>query len=485
MLSLPRRYEIDREMVRRFGLLEFARRAWPIVEPGVAFQGNWHQDLMCNCAMACVAGLPGALEQIVNVPPGTGKSLFMSVFLPSWIWTERPEFCSIYASYDIGISCRDAERTLKIIESPWYQACWPEVRLDMRGGRPAVTNYANTRGGFRFSTSVESTVTGRHGDLRVFDDPIKPLDAMGARAIGRKQLDKVDEWWRGTMSSRNKDPANARYLGIMQRLHQKDLSGILLQRDHPMHVCLPMRFEPSRACVTPYGSDPRTVEGELLWQARYPESAVHSLESALGSHARAQLQQDPADPKGITFKTEWLRTWTELPPLNRVVLSVDCSFKDTEGCDDVAIGKWGDARPNYHLLDEFAERLSFERTVEVLLSIIQSDPRIGAILIEDKANGPAVISMLKKTVPGVIPVNPSGGKTARANAVTYLHRAGNVYYPDERDYPWVVKHREQILGFPRAEHDDCVDQETQALMYMAGAGLTTWEAMQARAAHSS
>jgi predicted phage terminase large subunit-like protein len=479
-IELPKlldRVGIDRELVRRGGLAAFGRLAWHIVEPAVPYVHNWHVDLQCDHLLACLAGV--APELVINVPPGTGKSLWCSVFLPAWVWTIWPGFTMGFSSYDIGISTRDADRTLKIIESDWYKERWPGVKLNSR--TPAKTDFGNTAGGFRFATSVESAVTGRHFDLRLVDDPIKPLDTVGTASATQSQLEKVRQWWDGSMTTRVKDPKNARYAIIMQRLHQDDLAGYLLEKDKPVHLRLPMRFEKADACNNPgIGRDPRTIEGELLWPGRYPEKAVAKLEKALHIYAPAQLQQNPITGDGEIFKIDWLaKRWTPdtLPRLTNPILSVDCTFKSTSGSDFVSMQVWGSDGVNYYLLDERNERLSFVDTVEAIRRMIQKWPTLSAKLIEDKANGSAVIEILQKTISGIIPVNPLGGKVARANAISHLHQAGNVWYPTPDHSPWIVQHIAQLLAFPKGRNDDSVDSESQALAYLSQHAANVFAAM--------
>ncbi len=474
--KLLHRVDLDRELVKRRGLVEFGRQAWHIVEPGVPYNHNWHIDLLADHLLACIAGT--ASELVINVPPGTGKSLWCSVFLPAWIWTVWPGFCMGFASYDIGISVRDADRTLKILTSDWYKARWPHVKLATT--TPARTDFYNTSGGFRYATSVESSVTGRHFDLKLVDDPIKPLDTQGTASATQSQLEKVRTWWDGTMTTRNKDPAHARYAIIMQRLHQDDLAGYLLDKDKPTHLCLPMRFEKARACSNPgIGFDPRTYEGELLWPDRYTNKAVQKLEKSLHIYAPAQLQQNPIAGDGEVFKQTWIKHYrkSELPKLTNPILSVDCTFKSTVGSDFVAIQVWGSDGVNYFLLDQECERLSFTETVDAIRRMMQKWPNLAAKLIEDKANGSGVIEVLQRTISGVIPVTPEGGKVARANGVSHLFQSGNVYLPHPDEEPWIVPYIAQLLAFPKGKNDDMVDSTTQALKYLSGHAASVFAAM--------
>lgn len=495
MLELPTLAQIDREQIFRKGLHEFVRRAWHIVEPSVQFVDNWHIEAACRHIECCIAGETEADRNlIVNIPPGTCKSLLFSVFLPAWIWTIWPGFCSIYASFDIDISRRDATRTLMILKSAWYKERWPEVQL--RESNPAVTGFYNTAGGFRFATSVESNVTGWHADLKVVDDPIKPLDTMGVASTTANQIEKVKAWWDGTMSTRNKDPKKARYCIIMQRLVEEDLAGYLLKKDagRCTHLKLPMRFEEDEKCWNGNvgAGDVRLVPNQLLWPERFDEAAVASLERSLGVFAPAQLQQNPTNPDGEIFKASWLHHYDSplnLPKFFNLTLTVDCTFKKTTGSDYVSAQLWGRKGPDHYLVYEWFERMSFTDTLSAIRRIVAGNVeclvpnyKVGAKLIEDKANGTAVMDVLREKISGLIAIEPQGGKIARANAVSHLHQAGNVWYPNPKtiNAPWVTPHINQMLGFPKASHDDGVDAETQYLHWSSMSGSNMWAALEAQ-----
>ena len=468
--------EIDRALVAQGGLFEFIRLAWPIIEPSTKYVPNWHIQAICTAAERCVKGDPDWARQVVNVPPGHMKSILLAVMLPAWVWTVDPGFCSIYASFDIDISRRDAGRTLQILQSDWYRRTWPEVVLKFKSGRAAETLIQNTAGGFRFATSVESKATGRHAHLRVVDDAIKPLDTTGNASITRTALDKCKTWWDSTMTTRTKDQLD-RYMIIMQRLHEDDLAGYLLEKDRAKPLIFPARFDPERACEL----DQRTVEGQLLWPARFNDKTLTKLEAALGIYASAQLQQQPMNPGGEVFKAEWIQHWTTYPTTGQRVLSVDCTFKDTTGSDYVSIQVWGVGYQGnavkYYLLDQVLDRMSFTETLAQIKAVLGRHPYIGAKLIEDKANGPAVIDALSKSVTGLIPIKPLGGKVSRANAISYVWRAGNVLIPPV-SVPWVPGFLREILGFPRAKHDDQVDAMSQALLHLEQNRSTMFDAMQ-------
>jgi predicted phage terminase large subunit-like protein len=218
--------------------------------------------------------------------------------------------------------------------------------------------------------------------------------------------------------------------------------------------------------------DPRTEPGELLCPARFPEEEVQKLERDLGAFASAQLQQDPVPAVGGIFQKEWIRYWSydgliadtvKLPPCYNQAQSWDLAFKGDASSDPVAGQCWGVAWPNFYLLDQVTGRWDFGRTCEELKAFSVKHPKAIAKYVEEKANGAAVINALQGILPGLEPVDPLGGKEARANAVSGLFRSGNVFLPHPTIAPWVTAFVQELLRFPKAPHDDQVDAMTQAL----------------------
>jgi len=469
----------DRELVRRRGLYGFVQASWHLVEPTHPFVPNWHLEQM---AAHCEAMARGDWTRgVINVPPSSGKSTVVSICWHPWAWITQPELKFMFASYKPALAFDHAMKAKRIISSPWYRARWPGVEI-VGGERAAVGDYSNTAGGFRLSDSVHGGFTGRHADIQVADDPHKPIDTMNSGV----SLDFVSErFWKGTMSSRARDPSTGRRLVIMQRLHEADLAGACLA-DGYEHLSLPMRFDPARASRTTIGGDPRTVDGELLFPKRFPLEEVVRLERELGAHADAQLQQEATTKGGGPIKQEHFRYWRFLPErFDALLWSWDCAFKDAESSDDVCGQLWGKSGGDYYLLWRVLEKLDFSTTLQVVEQMrAWSRPRFGLggpVLVEDKANGTAVINVLAKKISGFIAATPLGSKVARASAVSYLFRAGNVFFPDPTmpNYAWSKDHAETVRKFPRVKHDDTVDAMTQALSFFESeAGSTMSDAIE-------
>ena len=213
--------------------------------------------------------------------------------------------------------------------------------------------------------------------------------------------------------------------------------------------------------------------GDLLWKERLPQHVLDQLKVAMGSWAFAgQYQQAPAPLEGGTIKYDWLKFYRELPArFDYVLQSWDCSFKESKDSDYVVGQVWGRASTQsaagrsaqYYLLDQVRGKMDFVGTKNAIRAMSAKYPQAVTKLIEDKANGPAVISALKAEVDGMIAVNPEGGKESRMNSVSALFEAGNVFLPEAERAPWTHDYMHELCTFPKAAHDDEVDATSQAL----------------------
>lgn len=473
-----RQASIDVEQIRRKGLYEFAKRAWSQVET-MPYVDNWHIEEKC-IHLEAVAHRE-IRDLLINEPPGCSKSLIVSVLFPVWCWLPevRPELRFIYGSFEPSLALRDAEKAYKLLTSPWFTERWGNF-LPADEGKPAMGDYANRFGGFRFSTSVGGKGTGRHCHVRVADDPLKPLDVESTTKAVGAAIEKVDQWWRGTMASRRADPTDFASIVCMQRLHELDLSSIC-KSDGYTHLCFPMRFVSNLKCVTKWGGDRRSTEGELLNPRRMPEEAVAAQEKSMGGKdgpiASAQLQQSPAPPGGLIFKEETFQHFTlrEAPFIKAFsCMSVDCAFKDAEANSGVGIEVWGMTDARFHCYHSVLDSLGFFATIDAIAAVLAMYPETNAILVEDKANGSAVIEILQKKFPQVIPMSPKTSKLARAHAANVYYQARSVYHL--ADAEWLGRKETNLKHFPKGRRVDDVDCTSQALVWIAAQSMADFSA---------
>ena len=505
----PHRIGLERELGRRsleaFIGFRFragratpaGRMAWAQVEPN-PLTTSWHMGAMCECLTAVSRGQIRKL--LINVPPGGSKSLTVATLWPSWDWIDNATRRFIFATYAQNLSDKNARMHRNLVQSEWYQARWPETQIDPESTKK-VREFVNTAGGWRFSSSVGGEVTGRHGDVLCFDDLVKAQDAEGRAIVDPKAIEKANDFWFKTMHTRRADPSSTIHVGIMQRLHEKDAAAKCIEKGDYAKLILPMEYDPPRKCQIyvqdgrifsppepeldedgervgdawepPEGSriwleDPRTEPGELLIPDRFPREVVEADKIALGPQTyEAQMQQNPTPRGGLIFKVSKFQTWTKLPPGLRKIITVDCAFKDRDENDQVAIQCWGVKNPNYYLCDQILERLDVNGTMEQIGEMKDRWPRSVGIYVEDKANGPAVLQILGDTIPGLQPWSPgSASKVSRAEAVSPLVDAGNVWLPDPNVAGWVRPFKVVAGKFPLVAHDDEIDAMTMALLIL-------------------
>ncbi len=513
-LELPSLDRVDAELLR-VDLAEMIRACWPILEPGTPLSWNWHVDVICEHLAAVSAGEITRL--IVNIPPRGMKSTTVSVVWPVWDWLTNPQRRFLFASYAQVLATRDAVKSRRLIQSagvrhlenPQQHSLIERIGyqgvLSLLGHGWALSDdqnlkqrYENDATGYRISTSVGGSATGEGGDILVIDDPHKADEVNTESGIQRQAvLDWHDETWTSRLNNRK----TGSMVLIMQRLHEQDLTGHLLDKGGWEHLCLPNEYEPSHPFVWP--RDIRSEAGELLWADRIGDKETSELKRDLGSYGYAgQYQQRPAPAAGGIFQTAWWRYYdrelldelTELllegdtnpgrswsgPHFTRLWQSWDTSLKEKTS-SDYAVGQvWAQFGADRWLLRQRRDRMGLTDTVQAVRDMTKwvaerfPDFSSHSIYIEQAANGPEVRAALRRELQGMIPVVADRDKTSRAYAITPQLEAGNVLVPGamnvEHNGPdrgrtpaWVQDLIHECAAFPNASNDDQVDCLTQAL----------------------
>jgi predicted phage terminase large subunit-like protein len=479
LLNSPRFLrQLNAEKARR-SLKEFVKQAWPILEPGTPFVEGMHIDAICVHLQAVTEGHIQNL--IINVPPGHAKSLLVAVFWLPWVWIHHPQSRWLFSSYREPLATRDSAKCRRLILSDWYQQRWSD-QFQLRDDQNQKQRFENNRTGYRVVVPIGAG-TEERGDYVVVDDP----HSVDQAESDNERTAAVD-WWNGTMSTRRNDPAKGHLVVIQQRLHENDVTGDLLQRGGYELLCLPSEFEPQRRCCTSIGwKDPRTEAGELLWPLRFARPTLDELKATLGSYRYAgQFQQRPAPAEGGILKQHFWRYWqprgANLPPVmvklpdgsieqrkavalpvrfDQVIQSWDMAYKDTKNADFVAGQVLAALGADRYLLDQVRNRLDLSGTIAAVRRLSNQYPDAHLKLVEDKANGPAVIQSLKHEIGGLVEVNPLGGKMSRAQAASPQAESGNWYLPHPQLKPWVQEFIGECAAFPKAAHDDQVDAWSQ------------------------
>lgn len=487
MVQLLSQAQEDILDVRFHGLKRFTELAWHVIEPSTSFIGNWHLDVMAEHLEAVYRCQINDL--LINMPPRHMKSIEVAVMFPAWVWTVEPSLKWLFSSYAQSLSVRDSVKMRRLVSSPWYQERWGNV-FALTGDQNEKIKFENDKTGYRMATSVGGSNTGEGGDILVCDDPHnveeRESDVMREGAI---------DWWSNVMSTRINNPKKRRRIVVMQRVHEHDLSGHLLDQGGWHHLNLPAEYEGGKCivtgCVFHWDKDPRKEEREVLWKERFGKAEIQQLKKDLKEYgAAAQLQQRPAPAEGGILKRHWWKYWCHagqedtLPavrvkqmdgsylevravPLpwgfDREVQSWDLAFKDLTTSSYVVGQQWGKQGPDCFLKDQVRGQFDFVSTLGAVRAFNQTHKLPSVKVVEDKANGPAIISSLRGEIPGLIPKGVTGDKHARAAAYTHVVHAGNCYLPHPQIAPWVETFINECATFPNGEYDDQVDAWSQAM----------------------
>lgn len=448
----------ERELCRR-GLANFIRRAWAVLEPGQPYSHGWHIDAMCEHLEAVTSGQITRL--LINVPPGTMKSLMTGVLWPAWEWGPRGAASSriIGASHESTLATRDNLRMRRLITSPWYQRLWP---LSLTGDQNEKTYFENAATGWRQSCAVRS-MTGRRGDRVLWDDPHSVEDAHSKAALA-----EAERIFSETLPTRLNNPDRSAIVICMQRLSESDISGVILARELGYeHLCLPMEWEGPRAATCTGFVDPRHHTGELLFPSRFPRAVVDRDKRVMGPYAVAgQFQQRPAPARGEEFQPDMITVVDAIP--NGVVRW--CRGWDlaaTEGAGDytagVKLGRLADGR--YIVADvRRAQLATAGRDALIRATASQDGPGVLQSLPQDpgqagKGQAAALVAMLAGHE--VHASLESGDKVVRSRPFASQVNAGNVLMLRGA---WNHDFVEELRTFPAGLNDDQVDGAARAFV---------------------
>lgn len=511
---------IERDRRRAKGsFAEFVKMAWPVLEPDMPLVWNWHMDAVCDHLQALVEGtfielgLPNRL--LINVPPGTSKSLLVSVLLQAWEWgpAGRQSMRYLSTSYNDGPVNRDTRKCRDLILSEWYKARWPEVDLVRR----AETSFANAETGTREGSAFGS-LTSKRGDRLIIDDPHSTETAES----DPERLRTTRKFREGAQNRLN-DQKRSVIIVIMQRLHEADISGVIFDVGMPyVHLCLPMEFEVERCCYTPvrtanavgeaiearydagrqqwflpgmevpedreevlakaklqlvYRQDPRTEDGEILDPVRFPPDEVENLKRDLGSYGYAgQYQQRPAPREGGLFQRQWFGEIRAVP-----VGTKKCRGWDFAGSEEktaaysagVLIGKMPDGR--FVIEDATRGQLTAGGVEKLVKTTAARDKKLVMISVpqDPGSAGKAVAMTFVKLLAGYnVRKSPeSGDKVQRAEPLSAQAEAGNVVIlrtGDAARDAWIEPFLDEACIFPNGKFKDQVDAASRAFNELNG-----------------
>lgn len=409
---------------------------------------------------------------IIEMPPRSGKSTLCTQHTPAWILRQHPSWPLALVSHDPSLAVSWGRQIRRWVEAGQVG----DVQIAPDAG--AVSEWQTTAGGAVLSRSTRGSLTGRGAKVLLIDDPHK--DFVEAHSEVERQ--RVWDWWLTVAQTRLEPPSLV--IVVMTRWHEDDLVGRLLSDDYEgdpsdwTRVCLPALADDENDALGRALGEP-LISPLLDETAEEAAQRWEDVRRAVGTYAFSALyQQRPAPASGSIFDVGWWRYWTTDPGRvtddGRVVMlpdigphatqveSWDMAFKDTKASDYVVGQRWARVGPNRFLLAQVRGRWTFTETLRRVQEF--ADPAVPTRLVEDKANGTAVLDTLRDVLDGLIPVNPKDGKEARARAVSPEVEAGNVLLPHPSEAVWVNDLLSELRNFPHDAHDDQVDALTQALM---------------------
>ncbi|HZS57512.1 MAG TPA: phage terminase large subunit [Bryobacteraceae bacterium] len=474
---------------------------------------------------------------LITIPPRHTKTLLASVAFPAWLWCQEPDqdypllgpqAKFLCLSYSDRLAMDNATLAHRLVVSEWYQKRWGH-RVKIARDQEAKEKFDTTAGGTRISASFGGSVLGRGGDIKILDDPHK-VDEAESEVTRQSVLRTYD----GTLKSRITDPRTSAEVIIMQRLHEDDLAGHVINNDEDFVVLrLPAEFESNRSCVTvpllhteefadKAWEDPRQDDGELLWPQRFTKEKLAEFKRNPFEWA-GQWQQMPVPRGGSILKADWWQYWDaetanrcglewneekgatkNLPPCDFVVASLDTAYDIKKENDYSALTVWGSfllpldpehmkyaitftpqgkvqtpipgqAVRRWMLLYAWQSKLEFHD----LLERVAKDCKryhVSQLLVEAKASGKSIVQEMRRAYArnefSVIEINPGNlDKVARAHSIVHMFTDKMIWVPNPNQIDWAYMVVDECSKFPKGTHDDVVDSVTQALNWLRLHGL--------------
>lgn len=460
---------LERELARR-KMSWFVRHMYPELATGTDLAWGWYLDAICDHLDAVASG--EILRICINVLNRALKSQVASVCFPAFCWIDRPWLRILSSSHSNDLAVEQTWASRQLMRSDRYQALAVQANgqpsFQFTGDQNTKEFYANDRGGRRMATQVGGG-TGKGGHLVMVDDPLSIDQAFSDHANYI-----ANRWLFKTLWTRQDDPLATRFAVIMHRLRRDDQTAEAMRLDLGFEVLsLPLEYDPAKARrATSIGwTDPRTVAGESLNPKRWPPATIDERKRTDGDLFHAICNQDPVASGSKPLKAEWFsRRWTSLPAkFDRVVLTWDTSFKGMDPTKPKAKRSrtagfcLGLAGADVYVLDHHCEILDFIGQEEAITAMAQRWPAASTKLIEDEANGAALITTLGRTIPGIVGVIPRGSKYMRLVAVAPFFRALNILFPPDEAAPWVPGCVQRFSDYPSVEWDDEIDAMSQGL----------------------
>jgi predicted phage terminase large subunit-like protein len=435
----------------------FLIKVFETISPAAEFRMNWAVEAMVYEAECIIAGETTRL--IVNVPPRHLKTIIFSVALPAFLLGQDPRKRIICVSYSSDLAVKFANDFRAVMTSAWYRRVFPNTKISRE--KDTQTETMTTARGSRLTTSVYGTLVGRGADIVILDDPQKPDESLS-----EAHRTNVGEWFDTTVLQRLDSKSVGAVVMVMQRCHEDDLAGRLLEKGRWRQLKVPAIAEQDERIQIGRRKFHRRRAGSIIDPRGDTLKDLEDLRRDMGEvFYSAQYQQNPIPLAGNIIKAAWFKDYDSAPniqPNDQVVISIDTAMKGDPGADYSVATIWLSRGDNMYLLDVWRERVDYPALKRAVLRLREA--RAGAtLLIEDKGSGTSLIQDLRDQKIAAIAVNPDGDKTTRLAKVSAQFESGAVLFP--KTAPWLSALKAELLAFPGAKHDDQVDSVSQALLW--------------------
>ena len=462
---------------------QYVRSSWHVLEPAVELKWNWHHDLIAEYLEATLAGEIKRL--IINVAPRSTKSVETTICFPTYVWIKQPQKRFLFGSYAASLATKHSVLRRNIIESDWYQRGYGS-RFQLSSDVNTKAEFTNDKTGQMKAAGMGGSITGEGGDFIIIDDPHNPAGAESEQER-ETTVENFDLAW----SSRLNDKKQGVIIVIMQRLHEKDLTGHLLEKELGYtHVKIPSIAEERERIVFPVsGRVLEREQGDFMHPERDGKTELDQAKKDLGPYGfSGQHQQDPTPREGGLFTEEMFELIDEMPTEYEYTFSMaDTAYKDKQQNDFTVITIFGVLDDDLYILDVYRKQIKAAEVEKPAAAFIMRFQEYGfrGAYFEPKGHGIYLNQRLAKSPYGIlIPDEDTITEFYKDRKYDKVTRANNAA-------PWLANRRVKIsshiaesdvlikeaVKFPKAAHDDFVDTLIDGIKFAFGREHSILDAM--------
>jgi len=450
---------------------EFFKDAFAQLHPGESYDENWHIEYLCGILQEEFERIqrkdPRKKDIIINVPFRAAKSMITTVIFPVWCWSIDPQFKFICVSFAESLALEHAQLSRDLMRSVWFQRLWGD-KVKIRHDASALSFYKTTDGGFRKSVGTGGQITGSGSDIIIVDDPQNPK-----KAASETERDNAKKFYDHTLFSRLNQPDVGVRIVVMQRLHEEDVTGHLMDEkdgrpDDHRHICIPGEIDNN---LEPKELAENYVNG-LFWFTRFNKGALASYNKALGDLQYAgQVQQRPAPLEGNLLRRSWFEI-VDAEDVKRdfykdpIHFVLDTAYTEKQENDPSGIMAYFIREGDIYIINVAEEWKTFPDLCEWVKEYVKVNDYSEAsiVRVEPKASGKSLVQQLKReTGMNIVEIESDmlkDDKTTRVNTISPICQAGRVKLIRGN---WNEKFLTQATTFPNAKHDEFVDDLCYAI----------------------